>query len=436
MTELQFDIAVVGGGPAGMAAALEAAGGGASVVILERNYELGGILQQCIHDGFGLLRFGKSMPGNMYAQAFIDEIEKTPNITVYTDTMVLEITEDKELYACNTTGILHICAGAVILAMGCRERTAGQIQLMGYRPKGVLTAGAAQKYINIDGYLPGTRAVILGSGDIGLIMARRMSLEGIEVKGVYEVMPAPGGLTRNIVQCLEDYDIPLHLSHTVTKVHGLNTLEGVTVAALGADGKPVPGTEQYIECDLLVLSVGLIPENELSVKAGIKLDEKTRGPVLDENSMTEIPGIFACGNVSIVYDLVDYVSLSGENAARGALSYINEKGIKAKMTQTAAVIKKAAADVPATVVSCAAVLAGEGVNFAVPQKIHTEKETEVTFYLRVRRPVGRSVLSVLADGKEVLARKMTNAEPPSMLTCTAVIPEGVSEVTLTVKEVQ
>jgi NADPH-dependent 2,4-dienoyl-CoA reductase/sulfur reductase-like enzyme len=287
LKKISVDIAVIGGGPAGMAAALEANRQGVEkIVILERDFELGGILPQCIHDGFGLLSYGKSMTGCGYAQKDIDEIKKT-NIQVFLNTMVLEITPDKIVYACSSAnGIIEISCGAIILAMGCRERTAGQILLHGYRPQGVLTAGSVQRYINIEGYLPGTKAVILGSGDIGLIMARRMTLEGIEVKGVYEVMPYPGGLTRNIVQCLQDYDIPLHLSHSVTKVHGKYSLEGVTVMELNEEGKPVAGTEKYIECDLLVLAVGLIPENELSSGAGIKLDPARNAQAARETALS------------------------------------------------------------------------------------------------------------------------------------------------------
>jgi NADPH-dependent 2,4-dienoyl-CoA reductase/sulfur reductase-like enzyme/CxxC motif-containing protein len=327
MKNINADIAVIGGGPAGLAAALEAKKRGADVLILERDTELGGILQQCIHDGFGLHRFNKRMSGNQYAQVFIDAVLNS-GIEVKLETMVLEIIPgtdgEKTIYACNKTdGMIEIKARAVILAMGCRERTASQVLIYGARPAGVLTAGSIQRYINMEGFLPGKTAVILGSGDIGLIMARRMTLEGVKVKGVYEVMPTPSGLTRNIVQCLDDYGIPLSLSTTVTRVGGNKRLESVAVSKVDENLKPIAGTEQIIECDLLALAVGLIPENELSQQAGIKMDPKTKGPVLDNAFSTSVPGIFACGNVAAVFDLVDYVSQSAEIAAENAVAYLN-----------------------------------------------------------------------------------------------------------------
>ena len=393
MHKLSIDIAVIGGGPAGLAAALEANGQGAKVLLLERGAELGGILQQCIHDGFGIHRFKKRMSGNQYAQAFIDEIEAS-DIEIMPDTMVLELTPDRRVFACNQQqGMMEILCGAVILAMGCRERTASQVLIYGERPAGVMTAGAVQHYINVEGYLPGKRAVILGSGDIGLIMARRMTLEGMEVEGVYEVMPTPGGLTRNVVQCLDDYDIPLHLSTTVISVQGRARVESVTVAQVDENRKPVPGTERDIPCDLLVLAVGLIPENELSRKAGIEIDPITKGPVLDEHFMTSVPGIFAAGNVAAVFDLVDYVSQSGEIAARGAVSFMN-----------------GALSIPAY----EAVTAGENVSFVIPQRI-TGSAGRGIFFLRVTKPMKTAQLSCEQQDAILLQKTCRHAAPPEML---------------------
>ncbi len=420
MRELSVDVAIIGGGPAGLAAALEVAHRGRSCAILERNTELGGILQQCIHDGFGLLRFGESMSGCTYAQRFIDQLEAAraegARIEVLLDTMVLELAANREIWATNPTdGMVHVRAGAVILAMGCRERTAAQVLLHGERPQGVITAGAAQHYINVEGYLPGTRAVILGSGDIGLIMARRMTLEGIEVEGVYEIMDHPGGLARNVVQCLEDYGIPLHLSHMVSRVHGKHRLEGVTVAARGADGKPVAGTERYVPCDLLVLAVGLIPENELSKQAGVDLDPVTRGPMLDDTFMTNVPGIFASGNVSIVFDLVDYVSESGELAARGACAWL-DAGCPDERPY-----------LPVTT--------SGNVGACVPQRVQAgDGPRDLRFFCRVQHPAERVELRVIAGG-EVLARKrLVAVAPASMLSLEARVPAGAAP-TLEIVEV-
>lgn len=395
MKLVHADIAVIGAGPAGLAAALKARELGAEkVLLIERDAEPGGIVQQCIHDGFGLHRFGRRMCGNQYAQAFINELEKS-DIEFKFETMVLELTRDRVLYACNKTdGMLEIHAGAVILAMGCRERTASQVLIYGERPAGVLTAGAAQRYINIEGYLPGSRAVILGSGDIGLIMARRMTLEGIEVKAVYEVMPSPGGLTRNIVQCLDEFNIPLHLSTTVTQVHGKRRVEAVTIAKVDHKLRPIPGTEETVECDLLVLAVGLIPENELSRGAGIELDPRTKGPVLDDAFMTSVPGIFACGNVAVVFDLVDYVSQSGEIAAQGALDFLSGK---------------------ATVAGRPMPIETDGnVNFVVPQRIR-EHCGSASFFMRVKHAQREGKLNLESGGKVLLSKKLLYPAPPEMI---------------------
>ncbi|MDR3146588.1 MAG: NAD(P)/FAD-dependent oxidoreductase [Treponema sp.] len=396
MRPIHTGIAVIGAGPAGLAAALEAKRLGVKqVLLLERDTELGGILRQCIHDGFGIHRFGRRLSGNQYAQVFIDQVEAS-GIEVFTETTVLEAGADRRIFACNKRdGVLDIRCGAIILAMGCRERTAAQVLIYGDRPVGVLTAGAVQRYINIEGCLPGRTAVILGSGDIGLIMARRMTLEGIEVKGVYEVMEHPGGLTRNIVQCLDDFGIPLHLSETVTWVQGRDRVESVTTVKVGPDHRPIPGTETVVPCDLLVLAVGLIPENELSLKAGVELDPRTRGPILDSSFMTTVPGIFAAGNVAAVFDLVDYVSQSGEAAARGAAAFLRGE-LSASGWE--------------------AVEAGENVGFVVPQRIRRENPAGKTaFFLRVKSPAPAAELVCSVEGRVRLQKRCRHVAPPEML---------------------
>lgn len=365
MRRLEVDVAVIGGGPAGLAAALAAhKEGAARVLIIERNHELGGILQQCIHHGFGLHRFKAELTGPEYAQRFINQVRET-DIQVLLETMVLEVTEDRTIYAVNSSeGMLEISAKAVVLAMGCRERTRGALRIPGKRPAGIFSAGTAQRYINIDGYIPGRKAVILGSGDIGLIMARRLTLEGAQVEAVVEIMPYAAGLARNVVQCLEDFDIPLILQSTVVDIHGEDRLEGVTIARVDEDWKPIPGSERKIECDTLLLSVGLIPENELSGGAGVELDPITNGPKVDDTLMTSIPGIFACGNVLHVHDLVDNVSKEAERAGAFAAQYARQ--------QLSAANRRIKVE------------AGENIRYVVPHEISLDKPVE--FFMRVQRP--------------------------------------------------
>ena len=345
------DLAVIGGGPAGLAAALAARRNGVdNILIIERDKELGGILQHCIHNGFGLHYLGEELPGPEYADRFI-EMVREENIPYKTNTMVLDIQADRTITAVNSReGLLKIRAQAVILAMGCRERTRGAINIPGDRPAGIFTAGCAQRFVNMEGYLPGKKAVILGSGDIGLIMARRLTLEGVEVKMVCELMPYSGGLTRNIVQCLEDFNIPLKLSHTVVNIHGKDRLEGVTIAAVDENLQPIEGSEEYVECDTLLLSVGLIPENELSRGVGIALDPVTSGPVVDETMATSVEGIYACGNVVHVHDLVDYVTRESETAGYHAAEFIkNNNGASGSEVHRT--------------------IPGKGVRYIVPQRI-------------------------------------------------------------------
>jgi NADPH-dependent 2,4-dienoyl-CoA reductase/sulfur reductase-like enzyme len=374
-----------------MAAALKAYEEGIKdILILERAETLGGILEQCIHTGFGLHYFGEELSGPEYADRFIEEIYKT-DIDIRVDTMVLNVSADNVVTACNNfDGLLQIKAKAVVLAMGCRERPRGALSIAGCRASGIMTAGTAQKYVNLDGYMPGHEVVILGSGDIGLIMARRMTLEGAKVKAVCELMPYSGGLTRNIVQCLEDFGIPLRLSCTVVKTHGKDRLEGVTVANVDKNLKPILGTEEYIPCDTLMLSVGLIPENELSKNSGIDLDPVTNGPVVDEYRETVRKGVFACGNVLQVHDLVDYVTEESQIAGEGAAKFIKGEKEYGGYISTK----------------------GEnGVRYIVPQRINKATDKDVKLYFRVGK-VFRNVKLVVKCGDEIISSKKKNKMTP------------------------
>lgn len=389
----EYDVIVIGGGPAGLAAAIEAKKKTDKVLIIERDVEAGGILNQCIHNGFGIHEFKEELTGPEYAARFIEEAEKA-EIDILLNTMVIELTADRHITAVNEMNLYNFSAKAVVLAMGCRERTAGAIGINGYRPSGVYTAGMAQRMANHDGYMVGKNVVIYGSGDIGLIMARRMTLEGAKVKACVEIMPHSSGLARNIAQCLDDFDIPLLLSHSIREIHGKDRVTGVTICKVDENRRPIEGTDRYIECDTLLLSVGLLPENELSQMAGVLLSPITSGPIVDSSMMTETEGIFACGNVLHVHDIVDFVTRESRVAGKKAADFAIGNAVISSNINS---------------------IAGTGIRYVLPQKIVKGQDESVNLFMRCDKIYRDAYVTAESNGNVIKKKRMRIMIPSEMI---------------------